>query len=252
MRNARIAALLVGLAVSATAMANTPTIRLFPTTVVEDLKQTGNVARDMETGLQEVIGRLDQQQHMGFVSRAPRWAVAHKFPPQEELTRILAIDVQVGRTGVLTPVAELDPVFVSGTTVSRATLHNQEEIERKDIRIGDWVEVYDDGSAIQIDPATGEIITDGAGQVEESRTALLVLLASVAMVLLIACANVANLLLVQAAAREKEMAIRAALGGSRGRIVRQLLTESVLLAVVGGLAGLLLARWGVDLLLASL
>ncbi len=94
------------------------------------------------------VNSLALQQQLGFVSREPRWAVAHKYPAQEQLTTVLAIDVQVGRTGKLTPVAKLAPVFVGGVTVTNATLHNEDEARRKDVRVGDTVIVRRAGDVI--------------------------------------------------------------------------------------------------------
>jgi DNA ligase (NAD+) len=103
------------------------------------------------------VNSFTDQRELGFTSKAPRWAIAYKYQPEQAETRLLAVDIQVGRTGALTPVARLEPVFVSGSTVSNATLHNFEEIERKDIRIGDFVIIEKAGEII---PAVVSVKTE--------------------------------------------------------------------------------------------
>ena len=107
------------------------------------------------------VNSFTRQAAMGFTARAPRWAMAFKFPPEEKATKLLGITVQVGRTGALTPVAELEPVSVAGSTVARATLHNEDEVRRKDVRIGDTVIVR----------KAGDVIPEVLGPVESLRPA---------------------------------------------------------------------------------
>ena len=136
---------------------------VWKTRTVEDvltaIRELDEKRHDLPYGTDGAVVKVDDtaaHTRLGSTSRAPRWAIAFKYPPEQKETVLREITIQVGRTGTLTPVAELDPVFVSGTTVRRATLHNQDEIDRKDVRIGDTVVIEKAGEII---PAVVKVVT---------------------------------------------------------------------------------------------
>jgi len=131
-----------------------------PEEIIAAIRDLGNVRHDFTYETDGAVVKVEsfaQRERLGFTSKSPRWAMAYKYQPERAETRLTDILVQVGRTGVLTPVAALEPVFVSGSTVARATLHNEEEIVRKDIRIGDMVVIEKAGEVI---PAVVEVKKD--------------------------------------------------------------------------------------------
>src|SRR5207302_662804 len=131
---------------------------------IDDLDQIRRKFSYETDGAVVKLNSFKQRERAGFTSKAPRWAIAYKYAAEQAETKLKAVTVQVGRTGALTPVAELEPVFLAGSTISRATLHNEDELRRKDIRVGDTVTIEKAGEVI---PAVvGVVLTKRTGKEE--------------------------------------------------------------------------------------